>query len=77
MARCYLINVDLDRLASNLSERVETRRWTEQEAEGWLRESGMTRTDGGWLCVCSPSQVLERESYRLLDRYGYVPDAVA
>jgi hypothetical protein len=72
MTRCYLIDVNLEKLASTLCERVPAqRRWTEQEADGWLRQLGMKRTDEGWLCECSPSQVLARGSYTLLDRYGW------
>jgi hypothetical protein len=70
MARSYLIKVDLNRLASSLSRKVAERLWTEQEAEGWLRESGLVATSGGWLCECRPSELFDRDQYAIVDCYA-------
>ena len=70
MARSYLIKVDLNRLASNLSQKVAERLWTAQEAEGWLRDSGFVPASGGWLGERRPSELLGRDEYAIVDCYA-------
>lgn len=67
MADTYIIGIDIERLRANLSA-AENRQMTRDEVITFLEESGITRTDEGWLAEEISLSVLGANEYQIVRR---------